>query len=256
MSEAERSTTNTAIQKAIAILETIANDTRALSLPDIAEQLSLPRQTIHRVIKQLEEIGLVVRDPGRERYRIGQRLNQLALATISNPHQNKTSHAVLQGLVDDVAETCNVGMLDGHEVIYVDRVECDWPLRVQLKAGSRVPVYCTAIGKLLLANQDAEARQHILSVSKLKRYTDNTITTVDELEADLEEIRLLGYSINNQEDSVGLIAMAVPIRDIHGHVVAGLAVHAPEARLSIPAARRLLPKFHEAAGKISIALFS
>jgi len=176
MSEAERSTTNTAIQKAIAILETIANDTRALSLPDIAEQLSLPRQTIHRVIKQLEELGLVVRDPGRERYRIGQRLNLLALATISNPHQNKTSHAVLQGLVDDVAETCNVGMLDGHEVIYIDRVECDWPLRVQLKAGSRVPVYCTAIGKLLLANQDAEARQHILSVSKLKRYTDNTIT--------------------------------------------------------------------------------
>ncbi len=255
MSEAERSATNTAIQKAIAILETIANDTRALSLPDIAEQLSLPRQTIYRMVKQLEEIGLVIRDPSRERYCVGQRLNDLALASISNSHQNKASHAILQHLVDEVGETCNVGMLDGHEVIYIDRVECDWPLRVQLMAGSRVPIYCTAIGKLLLANLEAEARQNVLSVSEIKRFTDNTITSPEELETNLEEVRLLGYSINNQEDSIGLIAMAVPIRDGHGQMVAGLAVHAPEARLSIPAAQRLLPKFHEAAAKIGTALF-
>lgn len=255
MSEAERSATNTAIQKAIAILETIANDTRALSLPDIAEQLSLPRQTIYRVIKQLEDLGLVIRDPIRERYCIGHRLSQLALASISNSYQNKASHAILQHLVDEVGETCNVGMLDGHEVIYIDRVECDWPLRVQLKAGSRVPVYCTAIGKLLLANLEAEARQHVLSVSELKRFTDNTITSPEELEANLEEIRLLGYSINNQEDSVGLIAMAVPIRNAHDQIVAGLAVHALEARLSIPATRRLLPKFQAAAAKIGSILF-
>jgi DNA-binding IclR family transcriptional regulator len=256
MSETEHSATNTAIQKAIAILETIANDTRALSLPDIAEQLSLPRQTVYRVIKQLEDIGLVIRDPSRERYCIGQRLNHLALASISNSYQNKKSHAILRHLVDEVGETCNVGMLDGHEVIYIDRVECDWPLRVQLKAGSRVPVYCTAIGKLLLANLEADERKHVLSISELKRFTDNTITSPEELEENLEEVRLLGYSINNQEDSVGLIAMAVPIHDTHGRIVAGLAVHGPEARLSIPAARRLLPKFQEAAAKIGTALFS
>lgn len=255
MTETDHSETNTAIQKAVAILETIANDTRALSLPDIAEQLSLPRQTIHRVVKQLEEIGLVMRDPKRERYSVGQRLNQLALAAISNSQQIKASHAVLQNLVDEVGETCNVGMLDGHQVIYIDRVECDWPLRVQLKAGSRVPVYCTAIGKLLLANLDSESRKHLLSVCKLKRFTENTITQPDELEANLEEIRLLGYSINNQEDSVGLIAMAVPIRNVHDQIVAGLAVHAPEARLSIPATRRLLPRFQEAAAKIGSTLF-
>ena len=255
MTELQDSQTNTAIQKAVAILETIANENRALSLPDIADQLSLPRQTIHRVVKQLEQIGLVLRDPQRERYRIGQRLNRLALSAISNAQQNKASHAVLQALVADVRETCNVGMLDGHEVVYIDRVECDWPLRVQLSAGSRVPVYCTAIGKLLLAHQDAEARRGIILSGPLKRLTENTITDPDELEANLEEIRLLGYSINNQEDSVGLIAMAVPIRDAHGHVVAGLAVHAPEARLSIPAAKRLLPRFHAAAAKIAAASF-
>lgn len=255
MSEVGRSATNTAIQKAVAILETIANDTRALSLPDIAEQLSLPRQTVYRVVKQLEEIGLVIRNPSRERYCIGQRLNQLALAAISNSYQNKASHAILQQLVDDVGETCNIGMLDGHEVIYIDRVECDWPLRVQLMAGSRVPVYCTAIGKLLLANLDAEARQHILSVSELKRFTENTITSPQELEGNFEEVRLLGYSINNQEDSVGLIALAVPIYDTNGDIAAGLAVHAPEARLSIPAARLLLPKFNKAAARIGAALF-
>jgi len=256
MSEAKRSATNTAIQKAVAILEAIANDTRALSLPDIAEQLSLPRQTVYRVIKQLEEIGLVIRDPIRERYCIGQRLNHLALASISNTNNNKASHVILQQLVDEVGETCNVGMLDGYEIIYIDRVECDWPLRVQLMAGSRVPVYCTAIGKLLLANLEPEARQQLFSISEMKRYTDNTITSFEELEANLEEVRLQGYSINNQEDSIGLIAMAVPIRDTAAQMVAGLAIHAPAARLSIPAARRLLPNLHEAAAKIGTALFS
>ena len=86
-------------------------------------------------------------------------------------------------------------------------------------------------------------------------FTQNTITSAEELEANLEEIRLLGYSINNQEDSVGLIAMAVPIRNVHDQIVAGLAVHAPEARLSIPATRRLLPRFQEAAAKIGSTLF-
>lgn len=248
--------TNTAIQKAIAILEIVANDVRALSLPDIANQLSMPRQTVHRVVRQLEDVGLLQRDPGRERYSIGTRLNRLALGAISNSHQRGMAHAVLARLVEEIGETCNVGMLNSHEVVYIDRVECDWPLRVQLKPGSRVPVHCTAIGKLLLAHLDPESRHQILSACQLTRFTDHTITDPKKLEANLEEIRSQGYSINYQEDSVGLIAVAVPVRDGHGHVVGGLAVHAPEARLSVGDARSLLPKLNQAADKIGNTLFN
>ena len=107
----------------------------------------------------------------------------------------------------------------------------------------------------MLANLEPEIRRTILSACNLEKHTDNTITDPERLDASLEEIRQQGFSINNQEDSVGLIAMAVPVHDAQNQVVAGLAVHAPMARLSIPDAKRLLPKFSEAATKIGNALF-
>lgn len=252
---ADKSETNSAIQKAIAILEAVGSDLRPLAIPDIAAELDLPRQTVHRVVRQLEEIDLLVRDPSRERYTIGPRFRRLAISAISTWQQTGVTHAILQRLVDEVGETCNIGMLDGNEVIYVDRCECDWPLRVQLKAGSHVPVHCTAIGKLLLAYQDGETRRRVISTAGLARYTKNTITDPKALDSALDEICSQGYSINDQEDAVGLIALAVPVFDPQAEVIAGLAVHAPEARLSIADAKKLLPRFQAAAAEISAAWF-
>ncbi len=246
--------TNTAIQKALSVLEIITAEIRPLSVVDISEELGLPRQTVHRVVRQLEELGLVRKDASRERYIAGDRLRSLALRTISSTQSTRGTHAILQSLVDTVNETCNIGMLDGHEVIYIDRVECDWPLRVQLKAGSHVPVHCTAIGKLLLAHLDQDGRGRILETAAMRKYTKYTITDPVHLEAQLEQIAAQGYSINNQEDAVGLIAMAVPVRDPQGDVIAGLAVHAPEPRFSIARAIEHLPMFQAAADKLGIAM--
>lgn len=253
---AEKLDTNSAIQKGIVILEKIAGDLRPLAIPDIAAELGLSRQTVHRVVRQLEDNDLLVRDPGRERYTVGPRLRRLALSAISTFQQNGATHTILQRLVDEIRETCNIGMLDGQEVIYVDRVECDWPLRVQLKVGSHVPVHCTAIGKLLLAYQDGETRRRMLGAAPLTRYTANTITDPLRLEMALDRIRSQGYAVNDQEDAVGLIAVAVPVLDPQGDVIAGLAVHAPEARLSIAEGRNLLPRLRQTATEVSAALFA
>lgn len=256
ISVADRTETNSAVQKALAVLEVISQDLRPLGVVDVAEELNLPRQTVHRVIRQLEEMNLLQKDPGRDRYIPGQRLRALAINTISSAQATRGTHAILAGLVAEINETCNVGMLDGHEVIYVDRVECDWPLRVQLRAGSHVPVHCTAIGKLLLAYMEQEQRSLILSTAKLKKYTKYTIDDPKLLESQLEQIAAQGYSINNQEDAIGLIALAVPVSDENGNIVAGLAVHAPEPRYSIAKAIEDLPKFRDAAEKIGVAMFS
>ncbi|MDA0996639.1 MAG: IclR family transcriptional regulator [Proteobacteria bacterium] len=247
--------TNSAIQKALSVLEVVAQEIRPLSVVDISAELGLPRQTVHRVIRQLEELDLLRKDPSRERYHIGERLLALALCTISSSQNTRRTHGILQGLVEEVKETCNIGMLDGHQIIYIDRVECDWPLRVQLKAGSHVPVHCTAIGKLLLAYQDKDAQDRLLRTSNLQKFTKYTITQPEHLEAQLDQIVAQGYSINNQEDAIGLIAMAVPVRDPQGDVVAGLAVHAPEPRFSIAKAIKQLPLFRQAAERIGQAMF-
>lgn len=247
--------TNSAIQKALSILEMVTQEIRPLGIVDISRDLGLPRQTVHRVIRQLEELSLLRKDPGTDRYTTGARLRALALNTISSSHSTRASHAILQGLVEVVKETCNVGMLDGHEIIYIDRVECDWPLRVQLKAGSHVPAHCTAIGKLLLAYQPKDARDRILRTAPLRKFTKYTITDPDQLEASLDQIAAQGYSINNQEDAIGLVALAVPVRDPQGEVIAGLAVHAPEPRFPIAKAIEHIDTFREAAGRIGLSLF-
>ena len=252
---ADKPETNSAIQKALAVLEIVTGDIRPMSVVDISEELGLPRQTVHRVIRQLEDLNLLTKDPSRERYTAGERLRTLALRTISSSQSTRGTHAILKSLVDEVNETCNVGMLDGHEIIYIDRVECDWPLRVQLKAGSHVPVHCTAIGKLMLAHLDEDGRRRLLHGAPLRKYTKYTITDPAHLEAQLEQIAAQGYSINKQEDAIGLIAMAVPVRDPQGDVVAGLAVHAPEPRFPIAKAIEHLDLFHKAADRIGQSMF-
>jgi len=247
---------SSAVEKAITVLELLASETRAVSAPDIADQLETSRQTVHRILAQLEHLGLVGRDASRERFLLGVRFNDLALAGITNGHQNKSCHLLLTELVNTVNETCNLGVLDGSEVIYIDRVECNWPLRMQLQPGSRVPAYCTAIGKLLLAHLPDEALEHYLETVRPTRFTNNTITDPRQLAKSFGEIRRKEFAINDQEDYVGLIAIAVPVRNSDGRVMAGLAVHGPEVRMSTDQATKLAPTLHKTAARIGKAFFS
>jgi DNA-binding IclR family transcriptional regulator len=246
---------NGALGKALAILEAIAEDARPIAVPDIVDATGLPRQTVHRVLKQLEELGLVDRDPIRERFSPGERLAHLGMRSISARLSRGPAHKILVDIVNQIGETCNIGMMESNEVVYIDRVECDWPLRVQFHPGSRVPVHCTAIGKLLLAHMDEEARREVLSIAKLTRYTKHTMTDRRELEAHFELIRQQGYAVNDQEDAIGLVAVAVPIRNAEGEVVAGLAVHAPIPRFTVDDATKRLPLFNDAAIRIADAIF-
>jgi hypothetical protein len=102
------------------------------------------------VLRQLEANGLLLHEPVREHYLVGHRLKRLSLSALSASQRTGAAHQVLRKLVSQIDETCNVGILEDREVVYLDRVECDWPLRPQLQPGSR-PAHCSAIGKLLLA---------------------------------------------------------------------------------------------------------
>ena len=213
-----------------------------MSPVEIGRELGQNRQTTHRVLAQLEELELVARDIQPERFRLGARFGRLAIDGLSSMASRHQVRATLVELVDEVRETCNIGVLDGHQVVYVERVECDWPLRVQLQAGSRVPAYCTAIGKLLLAHMDEGRLRHYLSTVDLKPLNANTIIDPHRLRTHLVEIRRDGFSINDQEDSVGLLAVAVPLCGRDGRVLGGLALHGPEARLPRERAISLVPR--------------
>lgn len=207
------------------------------------------------MIKQLQSLDLLERDLQPEKFRIGNRLRKLGIAAVVSQNQTAVIRAILEDLVSTFEETVNVGVLDNGEVLYIDRVECHWPLRVQFSPGSRVKVHCTAIGKLLLAYLPEAQLAATLRHMTLERYTPNTIVEVASLEAECRKIRAQGYSENSGEDLLGLVALAVPVFGEGGQVIAGLAVHAPEARMSLEAMRAQIDLLTGAAERLGEALF-
>lgn len=242
---------NSALRKALAVVDCVLAEPAPATLSVIARRLGLPRQSVHRLLRQLEAEGVLLRTVDPEGYAPGPRLAALALDVVRARAASAPVRAVLSGLVAAVGETCNVGVLDRDRVLYVERVECDWPLRAQLAAGDRVPVHATAIGKLLLAHLPARQRTRLLGTLDLARYTPRTVTDREALAAQLTRIRRQGYSVNDEENTEGLIGIAVPVRDPRGRVVAGLSLHAPAARLSLVRAAALRDTLDRAAAALA-----
>lgn len=236
-----------ALNKAIGVLELITAQSQAIGLPDLTMKLNLPRQTVHRILLQLEELGLIVRDASRDRFYVGPKLSQLAVNALFSENHNLPARVILRELVDDIQESCNIGVLDGMEFSYLDRVEADWTLRVHAEAGKHVPAYCTSGGKVILAYLPETLRKKLIQLKTLRKYTQSTITKSDALETELVAIRKQGFATNDQEFTVGVVGVAVPILDPSGRVIAALACHAPVARISLDALKAYIPKMKKSA---------
>ena len=157
------------ILRGLAILEQVVSAKRPVSASEVTEAIDLPKPTVNRILQQLEEEGLVQREPANRRYMPGQRARDLALDIISNQAESAPRHAILKALSEEVGETCNCTMLDGDHTVYFDRVEANWPMRIQLPVGSHLPLHCTASGKLYLAHMKSRQRRRLLSAAPLKR---------------------------------------------------------------------------------------
>jgi len=222
-----------AAERSLQLLSLLAREGRALPLADLAAQLGLPKATAHRICTQLVAGGFLARDVDERSFGVGPALRALAFDTLNHGSVRGQRHAVLAELVAQVNETCNFTTLDGTEVLYLDRVEAQWPLRLTLDVGAHVPMHCTASGKLFLATMEPAQRDAMIAALPLNRMTRNTITSAKALRAECERIAAQGHSCDREEFIAGLIAVAVPVSDAHGQVRAAIAVHAPVARLSL-----------------------
>lgn len=233
----------------IALLEHVSRADKALTLTDIIGEVRQPKPTVYRMLQQLEQAGLLVKEPDGKRYAPGARLAKLAEDVLLNAQVRAVRHAILQQLVDEVGETCNFTMPAGTEVVYLDRVETAWPLRFHLQPGSRVPLHCSASGKLFLAYMPPAQRNRLLDHLQYKSYTPNTITTRIRLEAEMARVRAQGYALDNEEFLTGLVCVAVPVFDPRSKqkVRGSVAVQAPASRFPIDSAASALPALRRTA---------
>ncbi len=239
-----------AMGKAFSILETLTGNSHPLSMAELARETGMTKPTAHRIISVLAELGFVERDQGKRGYVEGARLIQFSLDALKATAQRNIRHSILRALADDTRETCNFGILAGAEVIYLDRVEAKWPLGLRFEPGSPVPAHCSAIGKLLLALETSDRRDELLRAMPLTRQTRNTITKVSGLIQDLDRIRKTQVGIDDQESIDGVVCVAVPVRAEDGNLVGGLAVSAPQARVTMDDALRMVPQMRKAATRL------
>ncbi len=227
---------NTPAQKVFHVVETFAAMDGPVSLAELSNRLEIPKPTLHRILAQLEAAGIIERLPDTRKFTLGPAAIRLATRTIQSAATTMAPRTILKKLTLEIGETCNIGILDARTVLYIERVESNWPLRLHLGVGSRVPLHCTAIGKMFLAQIAPSQRTRLLGNAKLPRHTDNTIIDRSLLSDELAGIREVGVSINDEEYVEGLIGIAVPIFGPRHKVIAGLAINAPKARLDVNAA--------------------
>ena len=222
-----------ATERSLQLLEVLANAGRPVSLKELSVTLGLPQATAFRLCQLLENERYVVREAGGRRYAVGVRLLRLGLSIVSGSGPTTARHNILAELVSEIGETCNLTALVGTDVLYLDRVEAQWPLRVILEPGSRVPLHCTASGKLLLSAMPAETRDQILAFLTLTPHTPYTIIDKQVLRREVLRIRKRGYGTDSEEFLLGLTAIAVPLKDRKGKTLAAIGCHAPKARVSL-----------------------
>jgi len=239
-----------AMGKAFSILQTLSLNPQPLSMAELARETGMTKPTAHRIISVLAELGFVERDHGKRGYVEGSRLIQFALDTLKATARRNMRHTVLRTLSEEIGETCNFGILTGAEVVYLDRVEAKRPLGLRFEPGSLVPAHCSAIGKLLLSLEPPNRREELLRAMPLTQYTPQTITSISALCKELERTAQNGIGVDDQESIAGVVCVAVPVKATDGGLVGGLAMSAPEARVSLHDALRLVPQLRRAAAKL------
>lgn len=234
-----------------ALMELIGGKDHFVTLQGLVEETGLPKPTLHRMLQQLEGAGLLVRQADGRHYGSGARLRTFAETLMLNTVQFGARHAVLRNLAAETGETCNITALSGDQVVYLDRVETDEPLRVQLGPGSRVPMHASASGKRVLAQLSTKQRHRLLEHAPLQRFTPQTITSLEQLDAELETIAAQGYAIDNEEYLPGLVCIAVLVPGAGERSNLCVATQAPVLRVDTASATKLLPALSRAASALS-----
>ncbi len=249
-----RSPKGSTVTRVLDILDTIADADRPLSPTEIADQLGIPKASVHRLCASLERHGYLQTRLNGRGLQAGNRLNRLALGVLAAAPFQAQRRAILTTLSQDIGETCNIAVPDGAEMIYFDRAETHWPVRVNLQIGSRVPACATAGGKMYLSSLTESRRDRVIKNTRLKRYTANTLLSHSALAEELVATAERGYSLDNEEYIEGMVAMAVAVRDRQNRLYATLSFHAPCMRLPFSAVSDFLPQLRAASEQLSALL--
>ena len=238
------------VDRAVSVLEMLARLGEA-GVTDLASDIGVHKSTVSRLLTALEEHELVEQAHERGKYRLGFGILRLANAVSGQLDITQQGREICERLAVEVGETVNVAVLRSHYAVNVDQARGPTAVGSHNWVGELTPLHATSSGKILLAFMSADARKDLLKDAGLTRYTEHTITSADDLDRQLDTVARDGYVVSIEELEHGLTAVAAPIRDHAGTVVAALSVSGPVYRLTAERAREIAPAVVAAADSIA-----
>lgn len=239
-----------AVERAARILACFDHDSPVLSSSEIAQAVGLHKSTTHRILTTLVHHRLLERASDGIRYRLGLQLANLGFRVIQRLDTRREAIPVMTKLRDAWDETCDLSIFDNDGVFYVEVIHSTHTFAIGAAVGRHLPAHCTASGKLFLAHLSGEDLERFLE-RPLQAFTGNTVTSPDELKAQLREIRQRGYSVDREEYEVGICAVSAAIHDQASRMVAALGMPGPASRMTPAHISDVSAALIEAAGAIS-----
>jgi IclR family pca regulon transcriptional regulator len=243
----------TSLARGLAVLRAFSDSRRALTIAQISQKTGIPRAAVRRCLHTLKQLGYAEAEMNNFSLRpkvltLGYSyLSSTPLAVSSQPYLNNISRAL--------GESCSLAVLDDSEVLYIARSATSRVMSVALNAGSRLPAYCTSLGRVMLAHLEPDALGAYFARTKLQPMTERTVVSQKRLREILAGVRQAGYAINDEELELGLRSIAVPVRGASGKVLAGLNIGAQAARVSVAQMEQeFLPVLQRGALELSVLL--
>jgi IclR family transcriptional regulator, pca regulon regulatory protein len=219
------------LERGLMILSSFTENKPVLGIAELGRAVGLNKSTTFRYVATLAKLGYLQQDPDTKRYSLGPRVVDLGFAAINSMEITRVAAHYLQALSDETGYTVSMSVLDGPDIVYVDRRRSGrastFAMGLHLHVGSRLPAYCTSMGKVLLAHQDPAELRALLDRTDLARRGPKTITAREQLMTALNRVRHNGIAVNDEELAAGLRSVAAPVRDRSGRVVAAvnIAIH-------------------------------
>jgi len=244
----------TSLARGLLVLQAFSQQKQDLSISQLSKKTGLSRASVRRCLHTLSKLGFAGSDDGRN-FHIRPRVLTLGHSYLSSMPLASTAKPVLEHLSQILHESCSIASLDGLDVVYIARANVTRIMSIDLGVGSRLPAFCTSMGRVLLANLPAMELEGLLSRIEFVRYTERTLTTVEKLRQVLSIVMRDGYAIVDQEMEIGLRSMAVPVRNQLGRVIAAINVGVHAQRVSVQDMQtRFLPYLRATAQELCVLL--
>ncbi len=220
------------VNRALTILEVLSDYSEGLGLTEISEKIGLHKSTVYRLLSTLIYKEYVTQDPKTNKYRITLKLFELGNKRVEDMDLLTASRIYSEELMKSVNEVVHLVVREGNDIVYLDKVEADNTIQMASKVGKRSPLYCTSVGKAILAHLPEDEVEEIWKTSRIEKLTEFTITDFDRLKKELDIVRQKGYAIDNEENEMGVRCIGAPIFNRRGEVEGAISISGPTTRVT------------------------